>query len=173
MNFTWNPEKGTLLLAIPEIAIPYKVIEYAERNNYQIKENLHLTILSFQNGKKLIQLGNNILLESILPLTESFDWEVSFLPEYFILERTVPEFKLNDQIQTPQHTRRSIIQKVSVPAYNTFFKKLSEISGIEFEIPVAHVTLFSWSDYEPERGSGIALNSQADFEKYRVENDVI
>lgn len=173
MNINWNPEKATLLLDLAEITIPYNVINYAEKNGYIIKNSFHLTVLSFQNGKKLLELNNKNLLDSIVSLTESFDWSILFLPEYFVLERTIPEFVLNGYVQTPRHTRRSIIQKVSVPAYDNFFKKVSEISGITFETPIAHVTLFSWSDYEPEMGSGIALNSQADFEKYRVTNTVL
>jgi hypothetical protein len=167
MSFNWDAEKATLLLRIPEIAINRKVVEFAEKNGFIMKPEFHLTIISFQNGKKLIQGGVNAeQFDEIQRLAESVDWHIEYLPEYFILERTIPEFILGGVVKTPRHTRRSIIQIVRAPDLHKFFEILTDISGIDFDKPIEHVTLFSWSDYEPEMNSGIAVNSQADFDKY-------
>ena len=170
MNFTITPEKATILIPVPEIAIPRTVVEYAQNNGYYMKPEFHVTLLSFQNGKKIlksIQENQNISFDTIVKLAESFKWGIIFNAEYFLLERTIQEFVLHSQVQTPQHTRRSIIQKVSIPDMSSFFNELEKMTGIQFDNPVEHITLYSWSDYEPELMSGIALNSETDFEKYK------
>ncbi len=171
MEFIWDPEKCTLLLPFSEIAIPRRVVDYAAEQGMRQKSELHVTLLSFQNGKKLAQAVNRGELADpaeILGLARSFSWHMDFLPEYYVLERTIPEFAINDQVQIPRHTRRSIIQKITLPDLEPFMSELSRMTGIHFELPVAHCTLYTWSDYEPEMGSGIALNSETDFEKYKV-----
>lgn len=169
MNFVLNREKATLLIPISEIAIPRKVVEYAEKNGYKIKNEFHITLLSFQNGKKVLGAMRDTLgftFDDIVNLAQSYTWETEFLLEYFALERTIPEFVLHGQIQTPKHTRRSLIQKVSTPDMLSFLSELEKMTGAQFDNPVEHVTLFTWSDYLPETQSGIALNNQTDFEKY-------
>ncbi len=169
MNLTITPEKATILIPIPEIAIPRTVVEYAEKNGYHMKPEFHVTLLSFQNGKKILrsmQENPNISFDAIVKLAESFQWGIIFNTEYVALERTVPQFVLQGQVQTPEHIRRSIIQKVSIPDMSAFFNELEKMTGVQFDRPVEHITLYSWSDYETEMNSGIALNSEADFEKY-------
>lgn len=164
--FILNHEKATILLSLPHILIPEKVSSVAISEGFKIKSEFHLTIISFQNGKKLVQAG--VDFQKVVELAESFTWDVAFLPEYFILERTIGEFVLHGKVQTPKHTRRSIVQSLQVSDMGNFFEKLSEMTGIHFETPIPHVTLFSWSDYEPEIMSGLSLNSQADFNKYYI-----
>ena len=112
----------------------------------------------------MIQQG--VDFEKVVSLAEHYFWHMEFLPEYFVLERTIKAFIVNGKVETPEHTRRSIIQSVSIPDLELFFTQLSTIAGTSFELPVPHVTLFSWSDYEPEIMKGLSLNSKADFEKY-------
>ncbi len=170
MNFTINQEKATILIPIPEIAIPRTVVGYAQNNGYHMKPEFHVTLVSFQNGKKIlrsIQENPGSSFDDVVKLAESFNWGIVFNTEYFVLERTIQEFVLHGQVQTPQHTRRSIIQKISIPDMASFLGELEKLTGIRFDDPVEHITLFSWSDYEPEMMSGIALNSETDFEKYK------
>lgn len=166
MNFNWNPEKATLILPITKPEIESRIVEYAHDHGYFEKPEFHITIISFQNGKKIIQACQGININQIVDLANTFSWEVELVPEYYVLERTIKEFVLHGKIQTPAHTRRSIIQKVLLPDIVPFFKELDRLTGQMIEVPPMHVTLFSWSDYEPEQLSGIALNSQADFESY-------
>jgi hypothetical protein len=170
MHFIFNKEKATIIIPITEVAIPRSVVEYAEQNDFKLKQEFHLTLLSFQNGKKILAaMQNQFTFDDIVQLAESFKFGVIFNAEYFVLERTIPDFILHGQIQTPKHTRRSIIQKVSVPDFALFFHELKNLTGVSFSNPVEHVTLFTWSDYEPEALNGIALNSEEDFEKYKKE----
>lgn len=171
MQLITNPEKATFLIPLSEIAIPRHIIEYAEQNKFRLKEELHVTLISFQNGKRISKaLHDNptVAFNDVAQLAESFKWGIILDSEYYVLERTIPEFILNGQVKTPKHTRRSIIQKVAVPNMRSFLEKLGEMLLIGFDMPFAHVTLFTWSDYEPESKNGIALNSEDDFKKYMI-----
>lgn len=171
MNLTWDPEKATMMLIIPEILMDARLISYAAEKGFAPKTELHSTLLSFQNGKKILQAlagrdDRGALLERIKFLSEQYSWAIEYLPEYFILERTIEEFVLNGQVQTPRHTRRTIIQKTVMPDHADFLMRISELLGVTFSVPFSHVTLFAWSDLQSEMMSGIGLNSQEDFEKY-------
>jgi hypothetical protein len=171
MNFKWNSEKATLLLIIPKPDIDQAVVSYAAKNGYVEKPEIHLTLLSFQNGKKILQAispeNRAIILEKIFALAQSYEWNVRFVQEYFELERTIKEFVLHGRLETPEHMRRTIIQKVIADDLAVFLNRISENLGIFFEKPFPHVTLFSWSDQESLMAEGIGLNSDADFEKYK------
>jgi hypothetical protein len=170
MNLAINQEKATILIPVSEIAIPKSVVEYAEEHGYILKSEFHITLISFQNGKKILKAMHDrggFLFDDVVKLANAFHFGVVFESEYFLLERTIPSFILHGQVQTPEHTRRSIIQKISVPDMNLFFGKLEKLTGVQFENPIEHITLFTWSDYEPESRNGIALNSQVDFDKYK------
>jgi len=172
MEFNWNPEKATLLLYLPKTKINEQIVEFANKNGYQEKSEIHLTILSFQNGKKILQnlsaSERGEILEKIYNLAKSYKWNMEYLHEYFVLERTINEFVLQGIVQTPKHTRRTIIQKVTAPDLELFLEKVSANLGVYFEKPFPHVTLFTWSDVESQMMEGIGLNSESDFEKYKV-----
>lgn len=172
MNFIWTPTKATLLLEIPEPTIPDTVLSYANTNGLMKKQEFHITLLSFQNGKKLLQ-QNNIPLEPVFEFAQTLDWSYELLNEYAVLERRIPEFVLQGKVQTPAHTRVSIIQKIKLASFQVFFDYLASHAGIMLELPFPHVTLFTWSDYEREARNGIAINSQADFEKYFKQSIVL
>ncbi len=175
MNFKWQPDKASLTLTIPEIRIDSRLVSYATNHGYEPKPELHVTLLSFQNGKKILQAvhHNSGMLDEIFGLAQTLHWPVEYLPEYYVLERTIPEFSLNGKIQTPQHTRRTIIQKIVAPSIVHFMNKVSVLTGVSFADPFPHITLFSWSDYAPEMTSGIGLNSEEDFKKYFKETVVL
>lgn len=159
----------TLLLNLEHPQIPESIKEYAKSNNFIEKHEYYLTILSFQNGKRIQQViasNPSFLRDDILHIAESLAWKIEHLHEYHVLQRTIPEFILHGVIQTPRHTRRSIIEKIVVPDLQVFFQRISDLLKIHLEVPVAHLTLFTWSDYEPEAKNGIALNSSDDFNKY-------
>ncbi len=55
-----------------------------------------------------------------------------------------------------------------MPDIAVFYAKVSELLGISLEVPVPHITLFAWSDYEPNKARGIGISSKADFEQYNL-----
>jgi hypothetical protein len=168
MNFKWNPQNATLLLSVPQPTIDPRVILYAQEHGYKQKLETHITLISFQNAKKILEVLQQHV-EKAFELAQSYEWKFEYTADYSVLERTINAFVLNGQVQTPAHIRRSIIQSVKAPDMVDFFAKLSVMVGSQLPIPISHVTLFSWSDYEPEMLSGIAVNSEEDFRKYLKE----
>lgn len=167
----WDPQKATLLLEVPEIHMDPRLVSYARENGFIPKPELHVTVLSFQNGKKILQAGGSAI-GRIPEIAGEYEWGTSCLPGYFVLERTIGEFVLNGRVETPAHTRRTVIQRVSVPDLAPFLERVSGMTGVAFADPFPHITLFSWSDYGPEMTTGIGLNSEDDFTRY-FKQDVV
>jgi hypothetical protein len=46
-----------------------------------------------------------------------------------------------------------------------YYEGLSALFGQEFAAPLAHITLFSWSDYMPLNYRGIAILSEEEYQK--------
>ena len=177
-NNEWDSRAwATLLLNISKPVLDSRLVLYAAENGFIEKNEIHLTILSFQNGKKILKGINpnekETVLGTIRSFAEKFQWNIKFIPGYFILERTIQEFILNGKVQTPTHTRRTVIQKVSAPDLSLFLGRLSENLSIDFDVPFPHMTLFSWSDCESLMTEGIGLNSESDFEKYKKQEIVL
>ena len=171
MNFKWNLEKCTLLLSVPKPEMDSRLVSYAAENGYAEKAEFHVSIISFQNGKKIVsKFGQGEeLFEKIRKLADEFSWNIEYGNEYFEIEKFYDQGELEKSgyENVPEQTRRTIVQKVSMPDIADFYSKLSTITGIEFEIPFSHLTLFSWCDYEPMKLQGIGLYSKSDFEKYK------
>jgi hypothetical protein len=171
-NLKFNREKATLILPLGNLPISERLIAYATENNYATKPEFHLTLLSFQNGKKILQMVDPLkkdqVLDRVLSIANDYSWSFELVPEYIVLERSIKEYAVNGKVETPGHTRRSIIQRMTVPDLSPFFARLSEELGIAFEIPFPHVTLFSWSDFAPEMNSGIAVNSLEDLDRLAI-----
>lgn len=166
-SLIWNPDKATLLLSITKPEIDPAIVSYAHKNGFVLKSEFHITLISFQNGKKILSLPENyILRDDILKLAETYTWNFEYIPEYLSLQRSLPEFSFSGVVQTPAHIRKSIIQKVLLPDIDDFFIKLRLLTKTSFSAPVPHITLFSWSDYLPEMNSGIGINSSDDLQKY-------
>lgn len=174
MNFKINKEKSTILLNIPEPLIPENIYQYVQNKSYSKKPEFHITLISFQNGKKL--------LDEYGPYSEKFDqiveyinqltWEYRLVPEYYEIEKLYNKSnqKKSGYTHTPEHIRRSIIQKVLLSDMAVFYDKLSELTGIIFEKPFCHVTLYSWSDCPEMMNQGIGINSEEDLEVYKKQS---
>lgn len=150
-------------MPVSDIDIPEHVSSYASEYGFALKPEFHITLLSFQNGKKLKQ--TELSFDQVTSLIDAYSWDFSFLPEYYVLERTIPAFVLGGVVETPEHTRRSIIQRLQIPDFQDLFDKLSQMAGVHLDIPFAHITLYSWSDFPPEMNQGIAVNSEEDFKR--------
>ena len=166
----WSPTRITLLLRINKSEIAPKISAYATDHGYAIKPEFHASIIGLQSGKKIIQThGDNLeILQKVKSLADSFSWDVIYSQEYFVIEKYYNEEELEKSgyKNIPPHLRKTIIQKITIPCLGDFYQNLSQITGLEFEIPFPHITLFAWSDYSPMMTQGIGLYSENDFEKY-------
>lgn len=170
MNFKWNPEKCTLLLGVEKPEIPEVVLMYANKNGFIQKSEFHLSIISFQNGKKIIlKFGQDEqLFEKIKNLAHKYPWSVEYGNKYFEIEKYYNQVELEKSgyENIPEQTRQTIVQKVFMLDLADFYTKLSDMTGIGFDVPFPHLTLFARCDYEPMVLQGIGLYSESDFEKY-------
>jgi hypothetical protein len=165
-----NPEKATLLMHTEKPVIDPEIVLFADKNGYTEKPEFHLSIISFQNGKKIIDNYKNDpeIIQKIQLLVDSFNWDISLSSEYFLIEKYYDEIELEKSgyKNVPNHTRRTIIQKANITDIVSFYEKLSKLTNIVFEVPFSHLTLFCWSDYLPMMTQGIGLYSENDFKKY-------
>lgn len=165
-----NPLKATMLLIIAKPEIPEEVLSYARNHGFIEKPEFHVSIIGLQNGKKIIGKygADETVLEQVRALVDDFQWQVVFEPEYFIIEKYYEEDELlkSGYENIPPQWRRTIIQKIRLPDIESFYEKLTALTGIDFEIPFAHIMLFSWSDYASLMTQGIGLYSEDDFDRY-------
>ena len=100
-----------------------------------------------------------------------FSWEYSLTDEYFLQENHYTKNNLKDSgyEDLTEHKRITIVQKVNLSDLKLFYKKLNSLLGVDINIPAPHITLFSWSDYEPQMTRGIGIGSEEEFNKYTKE----
>ena len=161
------------LLFIEKPEIPDRIREAAKKQNLVEKSEFHISTLVTSNARKVRavisqnDLSEN-LKEKVASLFTSFSWEYSLMNEYFLQENfyTKEELKESGHPELPEHTRRTIVQKVNIPDMSLFYEGLSDMLKTSFDLPIAHITLFSWSDYNPLMMRGIGVSSEEDFRKY-------
>lgn len=165
-----DPNRATILLGISKPYPPQKVLSYGFENGLVPKPEFHLTVVPLRLGKKILSLEKHDFFKRVEFLAQEYAWDYELLPEFFLLEKHYSKEDLERsgyQDLTP-HTRRTIIQMASVPDLPHFYERLTEVLGFSAEIPIAHVTLFSWSDYKPMMTQGIGIYSKEDLKAYRV-----
>lgn len=147
----FNPENCTLLLDVdqnlPGLYGP-DLISEASRNEFEKKSEIHITVLGFQNGKKVMETlaqtaDQTQIIKQIESLAKELEWSFELRPEKFYISR---------------ESRQSIIQLVKLEDMARFFDRLNEILGTDLEIPPAHITLFTKGTDEKSR-IGIGVNS--------------
>jgi hypothetical protein len=98
-----------------------------------------------------------------------FNWDYEITSEYYEIEKfySTLELEKSGYKDISEHTRRSIIQKIFIPEIDLFYDKLSSMTGIVFEKPFCHITLYSWADLSAMVNQGIGLYSESDFYEYK------
>ena len=134
--------------------------------NLKEKRDFHITVIGFGIGKilqeALAAVSNEeqtYLKEELRELIRETNWDFSLDDQkaYFI-QKEYSNFK------TPENKelRESIIQTVSLPGLEIFYKHLNELFDATLELPPAHITLFVGGS-DPEKslmGIGIASEKE-------------
>ena len=107
--------------------------------------------------KKIKEGERENVLNEIEDLSKSIDWEARLRDEVYYIKKEYPERK--------NEIRESIIQIAKIRGLEDFYKKLQKLIGIEFEIPLPHVTIFSNSTNPEKRLRGIGIYSEKQFRK--------
>ena len=169
----WIEENDNALLYINKPEIPANILQKAAEFNLKEKPEFHLSVIASKNGKiisdYLATLNapedvRNQIKNEFLNAT----WEYELLPEYFLMEKYYDQAELDKSgyKDMPMHSRFTLIQNAKMDGLKKYYEKISKITGINFEQPLAHVTLYSGSDYQPMETRGIGIYSEQDFKKY-------
>src|SRR3989338_3473580 len=165
---TFLPNKY-LGLSVEKPAIPDFVRKAAEQNGLQEKPEVHISVMVTKNAMQMWHAAGTEKVQSVEELFNSGEWDYTFTGEYFLHERkyTRQDLTANGYAEDiPEHTRRTIVQKVLLPDLPVFYARVNEVLGISLPVPVQHVTLFAWSDYAPFRTRGIGINSTEEFKQF-------
>jgi|SRR3989344_1755361 len=160
-------------LTVQKPQIPDLARRAAEQNGCVEKPEFHISVLVASNAQVAWQAVEaqkdaakiQQVIESIF---NSYTWEYEETHEYFLHERTYAKSDLiaEGESDVPEHSRRSIVQKVQFPDLRGFYKKLNDMLKISLPMPVPHITLFAWSDHEPYKTRGIGICSAEEFERF-------
>lgn len=147
-------------------SIPQRITDETTKRGYLPKPETHISVVVTSNSvqlKAVVEASENphAMRDSIKALYESYTWEYELRDTYLLQERVYKQTS-----DRPEHTRRSIIQLVTLPDLELFYTKLMELAGVTLTLPVPHITLFAWSDYEPMMVQGIGLSSKEQFNSY-------
>src|SRR3989338_8856598 len=163
------PESCFALLSIETPKIPERIRNAAAERNLIEKSEFHISVLVTRNARKAQEILSKSIVQEKLKeeaasLFTNLSWEYSLNDEYFLQENLYDKEELQElgHPELPEHTRRTIVQKVEIPDIKLFYKKLSDILKVSFDLPIPHITLFSWSDYTPLMMRGIGISSEAD-----------
>ena len=163
-NKIFDEEKYTLMLNIDKQSIDLSDLQViAKQNNFDEREEFHITIIGFRNGKEIGNVLDKLSSEDkqyellrIKSLIDETDWSFELKSERYHISKEYPRLK---------ELRESYIQIVNLPIINEFYDKLNNILGTNLESPPPHITLYtSGSDREKSK-IGIGINSENELSK--------
>ncbi|MBT4251528.1 hypothetical protein HOD82_04180 [bacterium] len=158
----FSRDDSILLLDVsPENINLERVRNFAKEKGLFEKKEFHFTIIGSKTTdeilKKIKEGERENVLNEIEDLSKSIDWEARLRDEVYYIKKEYPERK--------NEIRESIIQIAKIRGLEDFYKKLQKLIGIEFEIPLPHVTIFSNSTNPEKRLRGIGIYSEKQFRK--------
>lgn len=172
----FNPQTGYILLSVAKPEIPERIKQAAEARGLVEKPEFHIGVCVSQNAVELMKAipatkEPEKTKEAIDQLLEETAFEYQLTDEYVFLELFYDQHKLGEfgYVGTPEHHRRAVAVKLSMPDMAVFYQKLAGIVNRTFSVPLPHLTLYAWADYAPMMTRGIGIASADDFKKYTKE----
>ena len=169
----FSEENCNALLAISRPEIPERILQEASAHGLQEKPEFHISVIASRNGRAITNFlshaeGAERMREQIRDDFIQTQWKYELLDAYYLLEKfyNAEELKKSGYIDIPEHTRYTLIQEVRLDELEGYYERLARLTGISFEKPFSHTTLFSGSDYEPMKTRGIGVYSQKDLDTY-------
>jgi len=165
---TFKPDNFYFLLPVEKPEIPERIRAVAEQEHMIEKPHCHVSVVVEKSAVSIRAAIDEGHIKTIVDLFESLPFEYALTDTFSLQEKKYDRKELDERglADEPEQIRRSIIQVVDMPDIAVFYAKVSELLGISLEVPVPHITLFAWSDYEPNKARGIGISSKADFEMF-------
>lgn len=167
----FNSHDCTLMLCLPQIAVPPHIEAIAIEYGMQPKLEFHISVVVSDNARRVHALVDEFqqfseTLQNLETLAHAQDWEYEKLEKYSLHEEVYTSEKLEQSGKgdLPPHVRRTIIERIALPGMQRYYEGLSALFGQKFEAPPAHITLFSWSNYAPLNHRGVAISSEEEYQ---------
>lgn len=172
----FNPENCHITLSIERPTIPAFIHDAAKKLGLIEKQEFHISVAVTKNARRIKEVmrankSPDAMQKEIVSLVNGFSWEYALTDEYLLQEHSYTKEDLveNGYTDLTEHTRRSIVQRVTLPDLKLFYGKLNTLLKISITVPPPHITLFTWSDYEPMKLRGIGIASEEEFRRYTKE----
>ena len=166
-------DEFAITLPVDPPEIPERIRTIAKQYGMAEKLEHHVSVMVTKNARlveEAIEKSRRTeeMLEKTRTTLDALDWTYELTDEYYLQENAYVQGDMAalGYKNLPNHTRRTIIQRVRMPDMATFYKQISKLLNVSLDIPVPHVTLFSWSDYPPMMTRGIGISSEQDFRSY-------
>lgn len=142
-----------------DFVLPDFLISYVKENNFQVKEEIHATIVGFQEGKKFknIEIDFDTLEKKINDIISNADY---IKTGYFYHIKKDREGKMIE----------SVVEVLAFNEIEKILEAIKEVTGVSVSNPFLHVTLFIKNDPEMK---GIGIKDEKDFSsilKKRIQN---
>lgn len=180
-DILFNKEKGTLLIEINKNSSGITAVkEIAQTKNLAEKSEIHLTIIGSSTAKAILSFleksapdARENILSKIQDLAQHTNWKLNFKPEFYYIKKEYNDTDLDNPGKIIPEIRESIIQMANVENLEEFYVQLEKIIGLELEVPLPHITLFTTSSHEEKKTRGIGIYSEKDLESLNPEQIVI
>lgn len=162
-------------LFIEKPNIPKRIVAEAEQRGLFEKPECHISLVVEKSAMHIIDALKQMQIQNqeqvkneIIDLFNQLDFTYELTDVYSLQEKTYSREELNERglQDEPVHTRRSIIQMVNMPDIEIFFNKVSQLLNTNIDMPLSHITIFAWSDYDKKKNRGIGISSQKDFDTF-------
>lgn len=137
LDVRFDAKTGTLLLGLGgEEIIDPDVMGAAESEGFKPKDEFHLTVIGFKQGKllKAAIKANPELAASVEKLATEIEWGI---------QPTGERYKLSKLYEGEDAPRESIIEMLQCPGAENFFASINELTGLELQEQPPHVTLLT------------------------------
>lgn len=173
----FDRDDATLLISISKDALnlsPLRTV--AESRGLEEKAETHLTILGSKTGKAIHHYIKSLseeqgekVLDGIEQIAQNIDWQVSFKPVCYYIQKEYKDPAPDQDTEAVPEVRSSIIQMVETQNIQEFYHRLKDLTGLEFELPPPHLTLFAGSTSQDKQQRGIGIYSEKDFQALNPE----
>ena len=162
----FDDEKLTFMLNVSAEKVDLQPpSDYARENNFSAKKEFHVTIIGFRTAGEIKQILSELspdergeILEQIKNLIFGSDWDFQLLPQVFHIKK---QYAVGDE-------RESIIQLIQIPALGTFYGRLNSMLGADFDLPPAHITLYTKGTDAVKSRMGICLRTSDELREVTV-----